>query len=75
MNNFHFSKVIAWVGPTLAKETVLSKVINMVDVFRLSLSWWFDDNNKKYIETIMKLDNSKTIMMETKGCDIRVKKW
>jgi len=73
MNNFHFSKVIAWVGPTLAKETVLSKVINMVDVFRLSLSWWFDDNNKKYIETIMKLDNSKTIMMETKGCDIRVK--
>lgn len=73
MNNFHFSKVIAGVGPTLAKETVLSKVINMVDVFRLSLSGWFDDNNKKYIETIMKLDNSKTIMMETKGCDIRVK--
>ncbi len=73
MNNFHFSKIIAWVGPTLAKETILSKVINMVDVFRLSLSGWFDDNNKKYIETIMKLDNSKTIMMETKWCDIRVK--
>ncbi len=73
MNNFHFPKIIAGVGPTLAKETVLSKVINMVDVFRLSLSWGFDDNNKKYIETIMKLDNSKTIMMETKWCDIRVK--
>ncbi|HRX63646.1 MAG TPA: pyruvate kinase [Candidatus Absconditabacterales bacterium] len=73
MNNFHFSKIIAGVSPTLAKETVLSKVINMVDVFRLSLSGGFDDNNKKYIETIMKLDNSKTIMMETKGCDIRVK--
>jgi pyruvate kinase len=66
MNNFHFSKIIAGVGPILAKETVLSKVINMVDVFRLSLSGGFDDNNKKYIETIMKLDNSKTIMMETK---------
>lgn len=73
MANFNFSKIIAWVWPTLAKETVLSKVINMVDVFRLSLSWWFDDNNKKYIETIMKLDNSKTIIMETKWCDIRVK--
>ncbi|HOG15584.1 MAG TPA: pyruvate kinase [Candidatus Absconditabacterales bacterium] len=73
MANFNFSKIIAGVGPVLAKETVLSKVINMVDVFRLSLSGGFDDNNKKYIETIMKLDNSKTIMMETKGCDIRVK--
>ncbi len=73
MSNFNFSKIIAWVGPTLAKETVLSKVINMVDVFRLSMSGGFDDNNKKYIETIMKLDNSKTIMMETKWCDIRVK--
>lgn len=73
MNNFRFSKIIAGVGPTLAKETVLSKVINMVDVFRITLSGWFDDNNKKYIDTIMKLDNSKTIMMETRGADIRVK--
>ena len=73
MWNFNFAKIVAWVWPTLAKETVLSKVINMVDVFRISLSWWFDDNNKKYIETIMKLDNSKTIMMETKWCDVRVK--
>lgn len=73
MNNFNFSKVIAGVGPILAKETILSKVIWMVDVFRLSLSGGFDDNNKKYIETIMKLDNSKTIMLETKWCDVRVK--
>jgi len=73
MNNFHFSKIIAGVGPTLAKETVLSKVINMVDVFRISLSWGFDDNNKKYIDTIMKLDNSKSILLETRGSDIRVK--
>ncbi len=57
----------------LAKETVLSKIINMVDAFRISLSQWFDDNNKKYIDTIMKLDNSKTVMLETRGTDIRVK--
>ena len=73
MNNFRFAKVIAGVGPTLAKETVLSKVINMVDVFRITLSGGFDDNNKKYIDTIMKLDNSKTILLETRGADIRVK--
>jgi hypothetical protein len=50
----------------LAKETVLSKVINLVDVFRISLSGGFDDSNKKYIDTLMKLDNSKTVMLETK---------
>jgi pyruvate kinase len=64
MNNFHFAKIIAGVGPTLAKETVLSKIINMVDAFRITLSQGFDDNNKKYIDTIMKLDNSKTVMLE-----------
>jgi pyruvate kinase len=73
MNNFRFAKIIAGVGPTLAKETVLSKIINMVDVFRITLSGGFDDNNKKYIDTIMKLDNSKTILLETRGADIRVK--
>lgn len=73
MNNFRFAKIIAGVGPILAKETILSKIINMVDVFRISLSQGFDDNNRKYIETILKLDNSKTIMLETRGNDIRVK--
>ena len=73
MYNFHFAKVVAGVGPLLAKETILSKIVNMVDVFKISLSQWFDDNNKKYIETVMKLDNSKTIMFETKGRDLRVK--
>ncbi len=73
MNNFRFTKIIAGVGPTLAKETVLSKVVNMVDAFTITLSMGFDDNNKKYIDTIMKLDNSKTIILETKGKDIRVK--
>lgn len=73
MNNFRFTKIIAGVSPTLAKETVLSKIINMVDVFRITLSKGYDDNNKKYIDTLMKLDNSKTIILETKGIDIRVK--
>ncbi len=73
MNNFRFTKIIAGVGPTLAKETILSKVVNMVDAFTITLSMGFDDNNKKYIDTIMKLDNSKTIILETKGKDIRVK--
>lgn len=73
MNNFHFAKIIAGVGPTLAKETVLSKIINMVDAFRITPSQWFDDNNKKYIDTIMKLDNSKTIMLEMRWLDLRVK--
>jgi len=73
MNNFHFAKIIAGVGPTLAKETVLSKIINMVDAFRITLSQGFDDNNKKYIDTIMKLDNSKTVMLEMRGLDLRVK--
>jgi len=73
MNNFSFAKIIAGVGPILAKETILSKIINMVDVFRISLSQGFDDNNRKYIETILKLDNSKTVMLETRWNDIRVK--
>jgi pyruvate kinase len=73
MYNFHFAKIIASVSPLLAKETILSKVVNMVDIFKMSLSQGFDDNNKKYIETVMKLDNSKTIMFEMKGRDLRVK--
>ena len=61
MNNFRFTKIVASVSPILAKETVLSKIINMVDAFTLTLSRGFDDNNKKYIDTLMKLDNSKTM--------------
>lgn len=73
MSQFHYSKIIATVGPSLAKETVLSKVINFVDVFRINLSHGFEDQKKKYIDTILKLDNSKTIILETKGAEIRSK--
>jgi len=51
----------------LSKETILSKLINFVTVFRINLAdKSFDDYQKKYIDTILKLDNSKTIMLETK---------
>ena len=73
MNNFHFTKIIASVSPILAKETVLSKIINLVDVFSITLSHGYDDNNKKYIDTLMKLNNSKTIILETRGNNVRVK--
>lgn len=73
MNNFRFTKIVASVSPILAKETVLSKIVNMVDAFTLTLSRGFDDNNKKYIDTLMKLDNSKTVILETKGNEVRIK--
>ena len=73
MNNFRFTKIVASVSPLLAKETVLSKIINMVDAFTLTLSRGFDDNNKKYIDTLMKLDNSKTVILETKWNEVRIK--
>ena len=73
MNNFRFTKIIASVSPLLAKETVLSKIVNMVDAFTLTLSRGFDDNNKKYIDTLMKLDNSKTVILETKWNEVRIK--
>jgi hypothetical protein len=38
----------------------------MVDSFTLTLSRGFDENNKKYIDTLMKLENSKTVILETK---------
>jgi len=73
MYNFHYPKIIATVGWSLAKETVLSKVMNFVDGFVINLSGGFDDRQKKYIDTILKLDNSKTIMLETKGRGVWVK--
>lgn len=59
--NFHYPKILVHVWPWLAKETILSKVINMVDGFFVNLSQGFDDRQKKYIDTILKLDNSKRL--------------
>ncbi len=73
MNNFKFTKTIVGISPDLAKETVLSKIVSMVDVFMVNLSDWFDDNNKKFLDTVMKLDHSKSMMLETRWFEIRVR--
>ncbi len=70
---FHFAKIISPIGWALAKETILSKVIANIDGFRLSLSNGYDDSKRKFVDTIMKLDNSKTIMLELKWPEIRTK--
>lgn len=67
-------KAAVTVSHSLCKETILSKIINQVTVFRIDLSEQsFDESQKKYIDTIIKLDNSKTIMLETKGEQVKVK--
>lgn len=66
----------AWVAisPNIAKETILSKIINTVHMFSIDVADKnFDDTQKKYIDTILKLDDSKTIMLETKWESISVK--
>lgn len=71
MSNITYVKLIATVVPCLAKETILSKLINFVNVFRVNVADKpFDDYQKKYIDTIIKLDNSKTILLETKGEEV-----
>lgn len=70
---FHFAKIISPIGWALAKETILSKVIANIDGFRLSLSNGYDDSKRKFVDTIMKLDNSKTIMLELKWPETRTK--
>lgn len=73
MSNFKFAKTMLGINPDLAKETVLSKIVSMVDVFMVNLSDGFDDNNKKFLDTIMKLDHSKSMMLETRWLEIRVR--
>ena len=66
----------AWVAisSTIAKETILSKIINTINMFSIDIANKnFDDLQRKYIDTILKLDDSKTIMLETKGEDISIK--
>lgn len=60
-------------GPAIDKETVLSKVINNIDVFRINLSHGDEETKRKYIDTILKLDSSKTIMLDTRGPEIRTR--
>jgi pyruvate kinase len=74
MSQLKFAKIWVTVSSAIAKETVLSKIINMVNVFRIDVANKpFDDTQKKYIDTILKLDDSKTIVLETKGEQITSK--
>jgi pyruvate kinase len=70
---YHYGKVGTTIIPAISKETIISKMINFVDFFKINLSHGYDDSKKKYIDTINKLDNSKTIMIEIKGAEIRTK--
>lgn len=74
MSQLKFMKVGATVSAAIAKETVLSKLINMINVFRIDVANKpFDDVQRKYIDTILKLDDSKTIVLETKWEEITLK--
>lgn len=73
MNHFHNAKIIATMGPAIDKETVLSKVIQNIDVFRINLSHGDEEVKKRYVDIINKLDNSKSILLDTKGPEIRTK--
>lgn len=66
MNHFHNVKLIATIGPSIDKETILAKIINNIDVFRINLSHGDEDVKKKYIDMVVKLDSSKTILLDTK---------
>lgn len=70
----HYVKLIATMSEALTKETILSKLNNFVMAFRFDMTWKsFDDHQKKYLDTIIKLDNSKTIILETKWDEVKVK--
>lgn len=73
MNYFHNAKIVATMWPSLDKETVLSKVISNIDTFRINLSHGDEDTKKKYIDMIVKLDSSKTIMLDTRGPEVRTR--
>jgi pyruvate kinase len=57
----------------LGKETVLSKAINNIDVFKIKLNNAYDDSKTKYVQMVSKLDSGKSVMLELKGPEIRVK--
>lgn len=74
MSQLKYMKMGVTVGASISKETILSKLINMVHVFRVNVADKpFDDVQKKYIDTILKIDDSKTIILETKGEEVSIK--
>lgn len=65
--------MIVTMWPSLDKETVLSKIITNVDTFRINLSHGDEDTKKKYIDMVLKLDSSKSIMLDTRGPEVRTR--
>lgn len=73
MTHFHNAKIIATMWPAIDKETVLSKVVNNIDVFRINLSHGDEETKRKHIDIILKLDSSKTIILDLRWPEIRTK--
>ena len=73
MTHFHNAKIVATMWPAIDKETVLSKVVNNIDVFRINLSHGDEETKRKYIDIILKLDSSKTIILDMRWPEIRTK--
>lgn len=72
--SLRFIKAWVAISSTIAKETILSKIINTIHMFSIDIANKnFDDLQRKYIDTILKLDDSKTIMLETKWEDVSIK--
>ena len=69
----HFGKIWCPIGNALGKETVLSKAINNIDVFKIKLNNAYDDSKTKYVQMVSKLDSGKSVMLELKGPEVRVK--
>jgi pyruvate kinase len=47
--------------------------VNNIDVFRINLSHGDEETKRKYIDIILKLDSSKTVMLDLRGPEIRTK--
>ncbi|MCS6982840.1 MAG: pyruvate kinase [Candidatus Absconditabacterales bacterium] len=61
-------KLAATVAHSLTKETVLAKIISYFTVLRVAgVEVQYDDYQRRYIETVLKIDNAKTIFLETRG--------
>ena len=73
MQWYHFAKVIATMWPAIEKETVLKRLINFVDIFRINFSHWGLQNAKRYVDIIRKIDTSKAIMFDTRWPEVRIK--
>ena len=73
MANNSFSKLLITMWPAIEKETLLNKIANQVDWFRINLSHMNEEILTKYIWYIQKLDASKPILLDTKWSEVRTK--